>query len=52
MKYFATLFVSATLLASVAWASEAALEAIGADGALANVQEREGIVFVDLFADW
>lgn len=43
---------SLAALASLAAPASAALETIAADGARQSVEEREGVVFVDLYADW
>ena len=40
------------LVAGSAARADSLLERLAPDGARANVQAREGVVFVDLFADW
>lgn len=47
-------FCATIMLCALAPAAVVAppLERLAPDGALADIQGREGVVFVDLFADW
>lgn len=53
MKLFRSLFAATLflLVADIAHA-DSPMETIGPEGALENIEKRDGVVFVDLFADW
>ncbi len=53
MKLLLSLFAMiTTLLLAEVVVAESPLEVLKPDGALENVTARDGVVFVDLYADW